>query len=137
MSGSEVGEVRAMMDWPVAAGVASRLGACRGGAVAYRVRDLVQARPALINAGAQSVGVKLREFLPSNNLAEGPVTEHEQELVLDDADLDLAAAFAHQAAVAVPVVVGWRWRGLGWSATSCEVGSRAMCWLRPQEWLVC
>ena len=109
-----------MMDWPVAAGVASRLGACRGGAVAYRVRDLVQARPALINAGARSVGVKLREAVAVDMAADGGLKTP-----------------ATPAAVAVPVVVGWRWRGLGWSATFCEVGSRAMCWLRPQEWLVC
>src|SRR3954453_1414294 len=34
---------------------------------------------------------ELLDFLPSNNLAESPVTEHEQELELDDADLALDA----------------------------------------------
>lgn len=34
---------------------------------------------------------ELLDFLPSNNLAEAPVTEHEQELELDDADLALDA----------------------------------------------
>ncbi|MDQ6739716.1 MAG: methylmalonyl-CoA carboxyltransferase, partial [Actinomycetota bacterium] len=34
---------------------------------------------------------ELLDFLPSNNLAEGPVTEHEQELEVDDGDLALDA----------------------------------------------